>query len=228
MDKILKKTQEDYSIIASHFSEKRRFIWGDLKTFLKLIKPGDRVLDAGCGNGRLYRQVKAKKIDYLGIDFSKELLKIAKKQNPKAKFKNGDLADEKTWQGLKNYDICFCLAVLHHFPTLGDQLNVLEHICKVLKPNGLLVISVWNLWQKRFWKLHLEQVFWKIFKGFKFKWLLVPYKVADGRKIITQVNRFMYCFTNKELENLLKKSGFKIFRRKIGNNFCFAVKNLGQ
>lgn len=226
MRKILSKTKKDYNIIASHFSEKRKFFWRELRPFLSFVKVKNKVLDVGCGNGRLYRELKDKKIDYLGIDFSKKMLEIAKKNNPGAKFRLGDLTKEEAWQGLKDFDICFCLAVLHHFPTPREQLKVLKNAYKALKNNGLLVISVWNLWQKRFWGLHFKQLPWKVINGFKFKWLLISYKVSDGRKVIKKVDRFYYCFGRKELEKIVKKTGFIIIKRKIGKNLCLVAKKI--
>ena len=223
-DKILKKTKEDYSIIASDFSEKRKYMWRDLKPFLKLIKPGDKVLDAGCGNGRLYKELKGKKIDYLGIDFSKDLLRIAKKSNPGVGFRQEDISKKKTWNCLKNYDVICCIAVLHHFPTKKEQLKVLRYINIALEKNGLAIFSVWNLWQKRFWKLHFQQLVWKIFKGFKLKWILVPYKVTKDGKVIKIVNRFCYAFCPEELEKIVKKAGFKIVKKEIGRNLCLDAK----
>lgn len=223
---ILEKTKQDYNIIAPHFSEKRRFIWKDLKPFLKLVNPKDKVLDAGCGNARLYKELKNKKIDYLGIDFSEKILEIAKKNHPEAKFKLADLTQEKTWKDLKNFDICFCLASFHHLENKNLHLKVLNYINKALKDEGLLVISVWNLWQKRFWSLHLKQLAWKITRGFKLKWLKVPYKVSDGQKIVRQVNRFCYAFNKKELEEIVKKAGFSIKKRKYNHNLCLVAKKM--
>lgn len=226
MDKILKKTQEDYNIIADKFRETRKKIsWIDLQPFFKMVKPKSKVLDVGCGTGRLYDRLKDKKIDYLGIDYVNVFLDQARKDYPKAKFLEIDISKVKDWKKIKGkYDVILCVAVLHHFPTFKKQKFVLKEIRKRLKKDGILILTVWNLWREKFIKRHFKQVFWKIFKGFKFKWLLVPFKISDGKRTITQVNRFMYCFTNKELEDLLKKSGFKIIRRKKGNNFCFMVK----
>lgn len=226
MNRTLRKTKEDYNIIASHFSEKRRFIWGDLKPLLKFIKPDNKVLDAGCGNGRLYKELKRKKVDYLGIDFSKNLLSIAKKEHPKARFKLGDLSKDRAWNSLKDYDVACCIGVLHHFPTPEKQLRMLKHIYQALRPEGVVIISVWNLWQKRFWKLHFQQLAWKIIKGFKLKWLMVPYKVSNGKRIVKQVDRFCYAFSIKELEEILKKAGFNIIDKKFGRNLCLVGKKV--
>lgn len=224
MDKILRKTQKDYNIIASHFSEKRRYIWQDIKPFLKYIKPGKKLLDAGCGNGRLYKELKSKKVNYLGIDFSQELLKIAKKENPRASFKYGDISQAKTWGKYKDFDVICSIAVFHNLYNKALQLKTLGHIKKSLKPGGIFIITAWNMWQKQFLSAQIKQIGWKIRKGFKFRWFIYPYKISDGRKIIKQVDRFFYCYTPCQLSNLLKKSGFEIIEKKIGRNLCFACK----
>jgi len=226
MNKIIEKTKQDYNIIAAKFRETRKkMTWINLQPFLKQVKHKSSVLDVGCGTGRLYGRLKKKKIDYLGIDYVNTFLDQAKKDYPKAKFLYCDISKAKDWQNIKGkYDVILCIAVLHHFPISKSQEFVLKQMRKKLKKEGILILTVWNLWREKFRKLHFKEVFWKIFKGFKFKWLLVPFKISDGKKTIIQVNRFMYCFTSGELENLLKKSGFKIIRRKKGNNFCLLVK----
>jgi len=225
MDGILNKTQKDYNTISRDFSQKRSYLWPEIKYFLKYVKSGAKVLDVGCGNARLYPYLKNKKASYLGIDFSQELLKIARCKYPQARFLKVDISQVKDWQKAKGqYDVIFCTAVLHHFPTLKPHLFVLKQMNKRLKKEGFLIFTVWNLWQKKFLPLHLKQIFWKISKGFKFRWLLVPYRVSDGKKTIIQANRFMYAFSSKELVWLLQKAGFEIIEAKTGQNLCFGAK----
>ncbi len=228
MNKILRKTQQDYIIIARKFRETRKKIhWVDLQPFLKLVKSKDKVLDVGCGTGRLYSRLQKKNIDYLGIDYVQPFLDEAKKDYPRAKFLWLDISRAKDWQKIKTkYDVILCVAVLHHFPTRQGQAFVLEQMRKRLKKDGVLILTVWNLWRKRFIKLHLKQLFWKLFKGFKYKWLLVPFKISDGRKTISQVKRFLYAFTQKELKQRLEQTGYKIISKKIDRNLCFACKKM--
>ena len=75
---ILNKTKEDYSLIADDFSRTRSFAWDELKLLVQHITPGDKVLDLGCGNGRLLQIFEDQDIEYIGIDNSEKLIKIAK------------------------------------------------------------------------------------------------------------------------------------------------------
>ncbi len=218
---ILKKTQSDYNLIAEHFSQTRRFIWQDLRPFLKLVRPGDKVLDAGCGTGRLATALQSRKINYLGLDFSQKQLDCGRRQNPGFDFQLADLTEAQTWQGLKDFDICFCIAVLHHLPTPDLQLEVLRRIRAALKKNGWLVLSVWNLWQRRFWRPHLDQLRWKINRGGRWRWLQVPYQ--SGPKLV--VNRFYYAFTPWELKKLVKKAGFQVEKVTTGRNFFLLARS---
>ena len=78
--KILEKVKTDYAVIAPHFSQTRQKFWDEMRDFAESLGPGDRVLDLGCGNGRLYEVLKEKSIDYTGVDNSPELLGFAKKR----------------------------------------------------------------------------------------------------------------------------------------------------
>ena len=183
-----------------------------MKPFLKKVKEKERFLDLGCGNGRVFLALKDKKVDYIGVDFSKELIAQAQKRFPEAKFILADLTEESLWKklGKEKFDKVFLVAVLHHFPTPLLQEQLLKRINIVLKEDGQLFLTVWNLWQKKFWQEHFKQLGKKIISGFKLKWLWVPYRLSDGREVKREVYRFCYAFSKKELKNLLEGAGFKI------------------
>ena len=76
---IIAKTREDYNRIAKYFSDTRRSTWPEFERFKKMLKPGQNILDWGCGNGRLFLMLRDYDIKYFGVDISIELLKIARK-----------------------------------------------------------------------------------------------------------------------------------------------------
>ena len=71
---LLKKTRQDYNLIAPQFSSTRRFVWRGLESLAKYILSREKVLDLGCGNGRLLQIFKDIDIDYTGIDGSQKLI----------------------------------------------------------------------------------------------------------------------------------------------------------
>jgi len=91
-DQIIKQiiagTKANYKKIAVKFSDTREKIWPEMEEFKKYIKDGDKILDLGCGNGRLIEAFRNKRVEYTGMDNSKELIEIAKRkfQIPNSKF----------------------------------------------------------------------------------------------------------------------------------------------
>ncbi|MBI5635623.1 methyltransferase domain-containing protein [Candidatus Micrarchaeota archaeon] len=54
-----------------------------VKQFIKLLAKKKRVLDVGCGNCDYFDWFEKSKAKYVGIDLSKEMIKVAKKTHPK-------------------------------------------------------------------------------------------------------------------------------------------------
>lgn len=201
------QVKEVYDIISSEFDHSRQRVWSDLDFFREYLPEKARVLDVGCGNGRLLKFFKDNEIvSYLGIDNSKELLACAKKQHrgKKILFKEGDAIDLNAKQG--NYDAVFSIAVLHHIPSRELQLKALAGISTALAPGGLLYISVWNLWRFKslpyFGKAFLKWIFSR--GDFSWKDLMIPW----GKKLPKM--RFAHAFSLKELLYLLQDAGFEI------------------
>lgn len=56
----------------------------------RILKPGDSLLDAGCGYGAIY-EIIPDGVDYTGIDISPDLLELGKIRYPEAVLQVGDL-----------------------------------------------------------------------------------------------------------------------------------------
>lgn len=206
---LLKKTKNDYNKIAEHFSSKRFYIWEEIKTLIEpYIKEKDKILDLGCGNGRLIELFRDKDIEYIGVDNSKRLIEIAKEKYPHYKFLVSEAINLPFEDSYFNKVIS--VAVLHHIPSKEFRLKFLEEAERVLKPNGILILTVWNLWQRKIaWNLLFKYTIFKIFGKSKldFKDVFYPWKDSQGKILI---QRYIHCFTKKELKELAKKAGFKI------------------
>lgn len=169
---------------------------------LMLLNQGERLLDVGCGSGTLGYFVKKLKRykEVYGIDLFEKALKIAKKRG--LLIKKVDL-DKSRFPFKRNYfDAATCLDVLEH---LIDPRKTIKEIHRVLKTNGILIISTPNM---RYWH-HLLTL---VFKG------RFPKTSADTRRYN---GGHLHYFTYKDIEELLKTNGFTTLKKQgvFGKNF---------
>jgi len=208
---LLEKTQKYYNQIAEHFSRTRSFIWPQTEKLAKIVKNNDKILDLGCGNGRLRAFFKNLDIEYIGIDFSKELIRLAKENKglylENQKFLIGSVLNLPF--SANYFDKIFSIAVFHHIPSKKLRELFLKEAKRVLKPGGFLILTVWNLYRKKFLKHHLKYSLLKMIGKSKldFKDIFHPWKNQKGQ-IIAQ--RYIHCFTISELKRIVQNSGFKI------------------
>lgn len=164
--------------------------------------PNDKVLDLGCGNGRLLQLLKDMDIEYFGIDNSEELIRLAKQEYPNNNFR---VADALNLPFPDNYfDKVYGIAIFHHIPSEELRLRFLEEVKRVLKPKGILIMTVWNLNQIKNWKLILKYSFLKIIGLSKLDFgdVLVPWAKT--------CQRYVHNFSRRGLSKLVKKAGFQV------------------
>lgn len=171
--------------MAEEFYQTRKKYSSETEEMKTYIKENEKVLDLGCGTGRLYEIFKNKGVDYTGIDFSEELIKIAKEKYGD-RFVVGDILSLLFLE--ESFDSVWSIAVLHHIPTKELRKRALGEIKRVLKPNGRIIVTCWKL------------------KSFFRKDVFTPF---HGKK------RYYHIFTKRELEKLFKESGFKIEESKF-------------
>src|SRR3989338_82716 len=99
----------------------------DIEEVFKLLdKVNNKVVEIGCGNGRDAEEIIKRTNDYVGIDISTELIKLAQKKVPKGKFL---VADVTSFEFPEKIDIVFAFASLIHV-NKEDLINVLDKIHK--------------------------------------------------------------------------------------------------
>tara|TARA_E500000178_G_scaffold354064_1_gene421827 strand:- start:1594 stop:2322 length:729 start_codon:yes stop_codon:yes gene_type:complete len=97
------------------------------------------LMDAGCASGFFldYISKSYNKVKLAGLDFSSELLKIAKKDYPFIKFFNRNLLHRKLKKVDQSYDITTCLGTLHAF----DNIKVpLKNLFAITKKGGTIIV----------------------------------------------------------------------------------------
>jgi tRNA (uracil-5-)-methyltransferase TRM9 len=205
---LLVKTREDYNRIAIYFSNTRSFLWKELIPLAKYVKSGERVLDLGCGNGRLYSFLKERNVEYVGIDSSEKMIEIAREKNQEGnpKFEVVEALDLPFSDN--NFDKVYSIAVLHHVPSSEFRLKFMKEIKRVLKPKGEVVLTVWNLAQKDKWTL-IKYTILRIFGKSELGPgdVFCSWKSPEGKVL---ARRYIHCFSKPELEEIVKEAGFRV------------------
>ncbi len=198
---LIEQNLQVYNTIAKHFSDTRQYVWQELKPFHAFVKENDVVLDLGCGNGRLYQIFTDLPISYIGVDQSEELLVLARKQFREGTFIQGTMTAIPLED--KSVDVIFCIAALQHIPGLDFQNKALEEMKRVLKPDGKVILSNWNL----FGEWGLKQVRLGKYQDLGNGDFLVPWRDAEG-SILGE--RYYHGFTLEELDSLFTGAGFVV------------------
>jgi ubiquinone/menaquinone biosynthesis C-methylase UbiE len=101
--------------------------------------PG-KLIDLGCGTGRLCRHFAAKQFDCLGVDLSEEMLTAARLAGPKIAFQSANLVG---LDGIADasFDYAACLfSTFGMIRGVGNRKIALRAFRRVLRPGGVLVL----------------------------------------------------------------------------------------
>jgi 2-polyprenyl-3-methyl-5-hydroxy-6-metoxy-1,4-benzoquinol methylase len=140
-----------YQSFADDFSETRLRLQPGVVKLMERLLESSRILDLGCGNGRLAQALLLKGFSgsYLGLDFSPNLLDEALRNIPpdtSVRFSTQDL-NQSPWDippTVSPFDAIVCFAVMHHIP--GNKAR--QRFCRTLRgylsSQGSYFLSNWQ------------------------------------------------------------------------------------
>ena len=203
--KTLEAVKTTYNDIGEEFDRTRSEPVSEFPFYRPYLKPGAHIADIGCGNGRLLKSLQEDKntrYDYTGIDNSEKMIALATSAHPAEKFIKGDLLDIPLQDG--SQDVVFVIRAFHHLPDRKTRMKALFELNRILKPGGILIITVWNLWQNIFTITLLRSILRFIYTFGAYGWN--DFSVPWGKNN----NRYYHAFTPSELANLITKSRFEL------------------
>ncbi len=135
------RSGEEYAARFAELAERGQDVHGEARLCATLVPPGSRVLDAGCGTGRVLIQLAQLGYDGVGVDQDASMLDVARRNAPRLTWLRADLADfDPAAAGVRpGFDLV--VAAGNVFPLLapGTEAAVAAGLARALRPGGLLV-----------------------------------------------------------------------------------------
>jgi SAM-dependent methyltransferase len=206
-----------YQTFSVQFSATRQRIQPGVRKVLGMLSPDDCLLDLGCGNGELARQLQRQNWQgcYMGVDFSAGLLTEA--PTPNFTFIEADLTapdwKQQVENAFANLQLATCnirtitaFAVLHHIPGAALRLQMLTQVNALLPPGGRFILSNWQFLNSPRLAARVQQ--WDAVG-------LSPSDVDAGDYLLDWRSggtglRYVHHFSEGELLELATHSGFQV------------------
>jgi ubiquinone/menaquinone biosynthesis C-methylase UbiE len=134
-----KETAKVYDAIASDYDAKKagQYSERELDIFTGLLEPGARILSAGSGSGRDASYFAEKGFRPVGLDISKELLKIGREQHPQIPLVLADM--RKVPFPDNSFDGIWAHESIHHLDRV-DIIPTFNEFTRVLAEGGVLFV----------------------------------------------------------------------------------------
>ena len=129
-----------YNRCAMNYAGQRRTTAeAELNLITERLTPSSKVLDVGCGAGIPVARHLAETFSLTGIDISSNMIALAKKNVPTAKFVIADVMETEFPAG--SFDAIVSFYAIFHIPR-QEHLNLFRRFAQWLRPGGLLLFTI--------------------------------------------------------------------------------------
>lgn len=115
---------------------------GEARLIDAMVGPAARILDAGCGPGRVGGELFRRGHDVVGVDVDPELIAAAREDYPGPAWLVGNLAELDTVEGLgEPFDVAVVAGNVFHFVAPGTERAVLSRLRQRVREGGAIVVG---------------------------------------------------------------------------------------
>ena len=208
----------------------------DVEILRKIIKKhketkGKKLLDVACGTGLEDKYLK-KYFDVTGTDLNKGVLKLAKKRNPKIRYKATDM---RSFKFKEKFDIITCFDPMGYLLSIKNITRALKNFYRHLERGGVLIFYIddykerirdsdFLVTKKSKGKTHVTLIEdFHFYKNIGDGFLILV--VREGKESMVFVDRHVVgVFSIKELKRILSKIGFKTYLYETNTKTTFTTK----
>jgi 2-polyprenyl-3-methyl-5-hydroxy-6-metoxy-1,4-benzoquinol methylase len=200
-----------YQTFAHQFADTRQRIQPGVRRVLQTLPLDADVLDLGCGNGALARELSALGFTgaYLGLDFSRGLLSVASQGLPENfTFSQADFSSPGWDQAIRPliFDRLLLFAVLHHLPGQAIRRGLLAGVRSRMSAGSLMIHSEWQFLHSPRLRTRIQP--WEAIG-------LAARDVDEGDYLLDWRHggkglRYAHHFSETELAALAEDSGFQV------------------
>lgn len=122
------------------FEAEGKDIFGEARLVDAMAGRAARILDAGCGQGRLGGYLSERGHVVTGVDIDEVLISVAKRKHPTAEWIVGDLANLPELVS-ETFDLIICAGNVVTFVDQRDRERVLANLAAALSEDGRAVIG---------------------------------------------------------------------------------------
>ncbi|WNF25718.1 class I SAM-dependent methyltransferase [Streptomyces sp. C11-1] len=133
---------EQYARRFARLAESGHDIHGEAAFCDALLEPAARVLDAGCGTGRVAIRLAELGHRCTGVDVDSSMLAVARREAPAQEWLLGDLARTDSLGLEPDFDLVLAAGNVIPLLAAGTEADVIGQLSALLRPGGLLVTGM--------------------------------------------------------------------------------------